>query len=100
MFRRTGAQMAGRLLSFDLKKEGVIVGMIHPGFLLSDMTDGMPGRDEAIEPSEAAPPFIDFVTSLTMAHTGEFWAPLGPKGIGNAEEILGKNLPTPLEVPW
>lgn len=35
-----------------------------------------------------------------MAHTGEFWAPLGPKGIGNAEEVLGKNLPTPLEVPW
>lgn len=54
----------------------------------------------AIEPSEAAPPFIDFFSTLSMEHTGEFWAPLGPKGIGNAEEVLGKNLPTPLQVPW
>lgn len=54
----------------------------------------------AIEPEEAVPPFLDFVSTLTMDRTGEFWAPLGPKGIGNAEEVLGKGLPTPLEVPW
>jgi hypothetical protein len=67
------------------------------------MTDGMKEhykKGGAITPEDAAPTFLDFVAKLKFEQSGEFWAPNGPKGIGNAEDVLGKNLPTPLQVPW
>ncbi|KAL7409066.1 NAD-binding protein [Mrakia frigida] len=100
---KAAANMIGRLLSFDLKEKGITVGMIHPGFLITEMTEGMKEhykKGGAITPEVAAPVFLDFVESLTIEQSGQFWAPNGPKGIGNAEEVLGKDLPTPLQVPW
>lgn len=35
---KAALNMAGRLLSLDLKDAGVIVGMVHPGFMRTDMT--------------------------------------------------------------
>ncbi len=37
--------MMGRLLSLDLKEEGVVVGIVHPGFMRTEMTRGV-GFDE------------------------------------------------------
>ncbi|CED85078.1 short chain dehydrogenase reductase family superfamily [Phaffia rhodozyma] len=100
---KAAANMVGHLLSYDLKPKGVTVVMIHPGFLITDMTGGMKDhykKGGAVKPEVAAPIFLDFVDTVTLKHTGQFWAPMGPKGIGNAEEVLGKDLPTPLQLPW
>lgn len=56
--------------------------------------------DLAVTPDEAARSLIDFAAQLDMSKSGEFWAPRGAKDIGTAEEVLGTNLPTPLQLPW
>jgi NAD(P)-dependent dehydrogenase (short-subunit alcohol dehydrogenase family) len=33
--------MVGKLLSLDLKDKGIIVSIIHPGFMRTDMTRGV-----------------------------------------------------------
>lgn len=74
----------------------------------------------AVEPAEAARSTIEFIATITHEKTGTFWAPRGPRyvifhtrihvseikhwgmnrDIGEAERVLGKNLPTPLQLPW
>ena len=73
-----------------------------------------------MEPSEAARSTLEFISTITHEKTGTFWAPRGPRfvtsalltddawlkvlhsvrDIGEAERVLGKNLPTPLQLPW
>ncbi|EAU81412.1 oxidoreductase [Coprinopsis cinerea okayama7 len=102
---KAAANMVGKLLSFDLEGDGVTVVMIHPGFMRTDMTKGV-GYDKhwdsggAVYPSEAAKSLIDFVATVDASKSGTFWAPRGPRDIGEAERVLGKNLPTPLQLPW
>ncbi|KAK5656218.1 hypothetical protein OQA88_4979 [Cercophora sp. LCS_1] len=102
---KAALNMVGRLLSFDLKEKGVIVSVVHPGFMRTEMTRGV-GFDKywdqfhAVTPDEAARSLIDFAAQLDMSKSGEFWAPRGGKDIGTAEDVLGKNLPTPLQLPW
>ncbi|KAJ3762334.1 hypothetical protein EV360DRAFT_79410 [Lentinula raphanica] len=107
---KAAANMVGKLLSIDLYDKQVTVGLIHPGFMKTDMTKGV-GYDEfyesggAVEPSEAAKSTIDFILNeLTHEISGSFWAPRGPRDIGQAERVLGpamgKELPTPLPLPW
>ena len=33
--------MVGKLLSLDLKDAGVVVGIVHPGFMRTEMTAGV-----------------------------------------------------------
>jgi NAD(P)-dependent dehydrogenase (short-subunit alcohol dehydrogenase family) len=33
--------MVGKLLSLDLKDQGVVVGIVHPGFMRTEMTKGV-----------------------------------------------------------
>ncbi len=40
--------MVGRLLAMDLKEDGVIVSIIHPGFMKTEMTKGV-GFDKFYE---------------------------------------------------
>ncbi|EGO30094.1 oxidoreductase [Serpula lacrymans var. lacrymans S7.9] len=102
---KAAANMVGKLLAHDLYHKDITVVMIHPGFMKTDMTKNV-GFDQfyesggAVEPSEAAISTIDFIEQLTHENTGTFWAPRGPRDIGEAERVLGKNLPTPLQLPW
>ncbi|TFK41699.1 hypothetical protein BDQ12DRAFT_733178 [Crucibulum laeve] len=102
---KAAANMVGKLLSNDFYDKNITVVMIHPGFMRTDMTKDV-GFDQfydsggAVEPSVAARSTIDFISTLTHKQTGTFWAPRGPGDIGEAERVLGKNLPTPLELPW
>ncbi|KAG6289068.1 hypothetical protein E4U46_002823 [Claviceps purpurea] len=97
--------MVGKLLSLDLKERGIVVGIVHPGFMRTEMTRGV-GYDKywdeggAVTPDEAARSLVDWVKELDMNNTGEFWAPRGPGDIGTAEATMGQNLPTPLQLPW
>lgn len=38
---KAALNMVGRLLSFDLKEEEIIVSMVHPGFMRTEMTAGV-----------------------------------------------------------
>ncbi|KAJ3998126.1 hypothetical protein F5050DRAFT_1567927 [Lentinula boryana] len=107
---KAAANMVGKLLSNDLYDEQVTVGLIHPGFMKTDMTEGV-GYDKfyesggAVEPSAAAKTTVEFILNeLPHGLSGSFWAPRGPRDIGQAERvlvpILGKDLPTPLPLPW
>ncbi|KAK3363425.1 oxidoreductase [Lasiosphaeria hispida] len=102
---KAALNMAGRLLAFDLKDKGVVVSIVHPGFMRTEMTRGV-GFDQywdqfhAVTPDEAAKSLVDWADQLDISKTGQFWAPRGPKDIGTAESVLGKDLPTPLELPW
>ncbi|KAI5480697.1 NAD-binding protein [Pseudohyphozyma bogoriensis] len=102
---KAGANMIGKLLALDLAKKGVTVVNIHPGFMRTEMTKNV-GFDEAwdsggaVEPSVAATSLLDFAEKVTEKDSGKFWAPRGPGDVGQAENVLGKDLPTPLELPW
>lgn len=43
---------------------------------------------------------MEWVEELDMTKSGQFWAPRGSIDIGTAEEVMGEDLPTPLELPW
>jgi len=102
---KAALNMVGKLLSLDLKDRGVVVSIVHPGFMRTEMTKGV-GFDKfwddggAVTPDEAAESLVEWVQALDISKTGQYWAPRGPNDIGTAEPVLGKNLPTPLQLPW
>ncbi|TPX57470.1 hypothetical protein PhCBS80983_g03822 [Powellomyces hirtus] len=103
---KAALNMVGKLLSLDLKDDGVIVSIVHPGFMRTDMTKGV-GFDKyyedggAVTPDVAAASLIEWVDmELDIGKSGEYWAPRGPRDIGTAEKVLGKNLETPMHLPW
>jgi NAD(P)-dependent dehydrogenase (short-subunit alcohol dehydrogenase family) len=122
---KAAENMVGKLLSLDLNDKEIIVTMVHPGFMKTEMTKSV-GFDEfyedgggvysirffgpkrrqwltfmtAVTPEEAAQTLSEFVDTLDMSKSGTYWAPRGAGDIGTAEKVLGKDLPKPLELPW
>ncbi|KAK3365188.1 oxidoreductase [Lasiosphaeria ovina] len=102
---KAALNMVGRLLALELKDKGVIVSIVHPGFMRTQMTRSV-GFEKfwnighAVEPDVAAGSLIDWVDQLDMSVTGQLWAPRGGIDIGTGEELLGPDLPTPLLLPW
>jgi len=92
-------------LSLDLKEQGVIISIVHPGFMRTEMTKGV-GFDKywddggAVTPDEAAKSLIEWTEKLDISKTGQYWAPRGPRDIGTADVTIGTDLPTPLQLPW
>lgn len=54
----------------------------------------------AVTPDEAAASLADWIATVDIGKTGEYWAPRGPGDIGTARDVLGSNLQTPLKLPW
>jgi len=102
---KAAENMVGKLLSLDLKDKGIAVGLVHPGFMKTEMTKGV-GFDKfyedggAVTPDVAAKSLVEWVEGFGIEQTGTYWAPRGPRDIGTAEPVLGKNLSTPLQLPW
>lgn len=105
---KAASNMVGKLLSLDLQPSGVAVGIVHPGFMRTDMTRSV-GFDQywdaggAVTPEMAAKSLAEWIEGdFDMSKTGQYWAPRGAADIGTAEPVLGKkeNLPTPLQLPW
>ncbi|KAK9428175.1 hypothetical protein V1505DRAFT_388163 [Lipomyces doorenjongii] len=102
---KAALNMVGKLLSLDLRGKGVAVGLVHPGFMRTEMTRSV-GFDKywddggAVTPDEAAESLASFIEDFDLSKTGQYWAPRGPRDIGTAEVVLGRGLPTPLELPW
>ncbi|KAK6199683.1 hypothetical protein LQW54_010001 [Pestalotiopsis sp. IQ-011] len=106
---KAALNMVGKLLSLDLKDKGIIVSIVHPAFMRTEMTKGVGfdkfwddggGKSTAVTPDESAKSLIAWTEQLDISKSGEYWAPRGPGDIGTAEPVLGKGLPTPLKLPW
>lgn len=65
---KAGLNAAGRSLAMDLKPRGIAVGIMHPGFVRTDMTR----HQGHIEPSEAAERLVSRMDELDMSRTGTF----------------------------
>ncbi|KAJ4391025.1 hypothetical protein N0V93_004638 [Gnomoniopsis smithogilvyi] len=102
---KAALNMAGKLLSLDMKDAGVVVSIVHPGFMRTEMTKGV-GFDKfwddggAVTPEEAAESLVEWAEKLDISKSGQYWAPRGPGDIGTAEATIGSDLPTPLQLPW
>ncbi|PEQ14445.1 short-chain dehydrogenase [Novosphingobium sp. PC22D] len=75
-----GAAKAGmarmmRSVAFDLKKRGIVVGIVHPGYVQTDM--GGPGAD--ISPEDSARQIIALAEGWPLDETGEFYKWNGEK---------------------
>ncbi len=60
---KTALNMVGKLLSLDLKPSGVAVGLIHPGFMRTEMTKGV-GFDKYWDAGGGE--FVQLYSSLTL----------------------------------
>ena len=58
-----------RLAATELKSQGIAVGVIHPGWVKTDM--GGPGA--SITPSESAAGIAKVIDQLSLQNTGGFW---------------------------
>ena len=66
---KAALNMAGKSLSKDLSSAGVLVTVLHPGFVRTEMTGG----NGMIDADESARGLIDRVDQLTPELTGTFW---------------------------
>ena len=66
---KAALNMAGVSLSHDLKVRNVAVGIIHPGFVKTNLT----GHAGDITPEESAKNILNRIEQLTLQNSGEFW---------------------------
>jgi len=66
---KAAANMVGVNLAHDLRERNIAVGLLHPGYVRTNMTGGN-GETEA---ATAASGLIERMDALSMASTGTFW---------------------------
>ena len=72
---KSGANAVGRSLSQDWKERGVIVLLLHPGYVRTDMTGGR----GLIDPEQSARGLVEIIDSKNIQQTGTFWHTNGEK---------------------
>lgn len=60
---------AGKSLANDLAPLGIAVGILHPGYVKTDMTDGQ----GSVLPDDAARDLLARIDGLSLKNTGTFW---------------------------
>lgn len=60
---------AMRSLAFDMRERGVAVGLVHPGYVLTDMG----GPDAEITARESAEGIRNVIDALSLENAGGFW---------------------------
>ncbi len=60
---------AGKSLSIDLKPRGIAVGILHPGWVRTDMT----GHGGLIDTDESVDGLLKRMDELSLSNTGTFW---------------------------
>jgi NAD(P)-dependent dehydrogenase (short-subunit alcohol dehydrogenase family) len=66
---KAAANMAGVSLAVDLKKHGIAVALLHPGYVRTKLTGNMGDVDAAT----AARGLLQRIDELTLETTGGFW---------------------------
>ncbi len=66
---KAGANRMLRSAAIDLKERGVIVGLIHPGYVQTDMS----GPDADITPQESASSIRKLAGNWTLDQSGDFY---------------------------
>ncbi len=66
---KAAVNMAGKSLSVDLKPRGIAVGLLHPGYVRTDMT----AQNGLIDTQESAQGMVQLIEQLDLNNTGGFW---------------------------
>ncbi|KAB5560033.1 hypothetical protein GE09DRAFT_1115360 [Coniochaeta sp. 2T2.1] len=108
---KAALNMVGRMLSAELKEQGFIVVIAHPGFKRRTMArdsgaveQPQEDLDQHVTPTLAAATLIEWTKGLTMEHSGQFWAPRGNRDIETWKAAMGSSddeiTDKPLQLPW
>jgi NAD(P)-dependent dehydrogenase (short-subunit alcohol dehydrogenase family) len=66
---KAAANMVGVNLAHELRRDGIAVFLLHPGYIRTAMTSGQGTKDAATAAAELAA----LLDRLTLAETGTFW---------------------------
>lgn len=66
---KSAVNAAGKSLSIDLKPRGIAVGILHPGYVRTDMT----GHNGLMDTDESARGLIARMDELNLENSGTFW---------------------------
>ena len=66
---KSAVNAAGKSLSIDLQPRGIAVGILHPGYVRTDMT----GHNGLMDTDESARGLIARMDELNLDNTGSFW---------------------------
>ncbi|KAL1850403.1 hypothetical protein Daus18300_012937 [Diaporthe australafricana] len=70
---KTALNMICKNLSVELKAEGVVVVILHPGIVRTSLIPGTSDVPGAVNPDEAASKLYDILVSKGIEDTGKFW---------------------------
>jgi len=65
---KTAVNQIGTNLKHDLLPRGIAVGLLHPGYVATDMSGG-----QGIAPEDSAKGLIQRIDDLNLSNTGGFW---------------------------
>ncbi|EME49975.1 oxidoreductase like protein [Dothistroma septosporum NZE10] len=63
----------GKSLAMDLQSKGVVVSLLHPGIVVSNLNASAEDQHEAVQPEEAASKLWAIFQSKGLEDTGKFW---------------------------
>ena len=66
---KAAANAAGKSLAIDLKSQGIAVGILHPGYVRTDVT----GHIGLMDADESVIGLIERMDNLNLTNTGSFW---------------------------
>lgn len=70
---KTALNMICKNLALELRDKGVVVVILHPGIVKTDMTAGLGEIPGGIDPDEAAAKLYKVLVSKGIEDTGKFW---------------------------
>lgn len=70
---KTALNQICKNLSLELKDKGVVVVVLHPGIVNTNIIPGGSSSAEAIEPDEAASKLFKLLVSKDLNESGKFW---------------------------
>ena len=65
---KTAVNQVGMNLVHEFRPRGIAVGLLHPGLVATEMTNGT-----GIDPTDSARGLIDRIDELSLENTGGFW---------------------------